>query len=99
MLRLTRALWVVSCGCFVCGCSRPLTNDECNELLEQYTERLAHSKNPDLPDPEIARLKADARKRAAEDPEFGRCSAKVSRSKWECAMKAPSVDEMERCLL
>lgn len=99
MLRLTRALWVVSCACFVCGCNRPLTNEECNELLDHYTERLAHSKDPELPDPEIERLKAGARRKAAEDPEFARCSVKVSRSKWECAMHAPSVDEVERCLL
>lgn len=99
MLRLTRALSVLWCACLVCGCGTPLTNDECNELLDHYTERLAHSKDPDLPDPEVERLKAEARKKAAEDLEFARCSKKVSRSQWECAMHAPSVDEVERCLL
>lgn len=81
------------------GCSRPLSSGECYELLDHYTERLAHSKDPDLPDPEIERLKREARKKAAEDPEFLRCSAKVSRSQWDCAMHAPSVDDVERCLL
>jgi hypothetical protein len=83
----------------VSGCGRPPTNDECNQLLDHYTELLAHSKNPELPDPEVERLKAEARQRASEDPEFGRCGAKISRRQWECAMHAPSVDEVERCLL
>jgi len=99
LLRLTRTLALSSCLCFAFGCSRRLSAGECNELLDHYTELLAHSKNSDLPDPEIERLQSEARKKAAEDPEFLRCSSKVSRSQWDCAMHAPSVDEVERCLL
>lgn len=96
---MTRAVSLSSSLCLALGCSRPLTGSECNELLDHYTERLAHSKNPDLPEPEIDRLQQEARKKVAEDPEFLRCSSKVSRSQWDCAMHAPSVDEVERCLL
>ncbi len=91
--------WLFPALFLLSGCGRSLEPSECNALLDHYTELLAHAKNPTLPDPEVERLQSQARSQAAADPEFSRCSAKVSRSQWECAMKAPSVDEVERCLL
>jgi hypothetical protein len=83
----------------VLGCSRPLDADECNQLLDHYTELLAKSLNPGISDEEILRMQKEARAKAAGDPEFARCSSKLSRRQWECAMKAPSADDVERCLL
>jgi hypothetical protein len=81
------------------ACSRPLDAGECTGLLDHYTELLVRQERLGVSDDEVQRLKAGARTRAAGSPEFAKCATKVSRSQWECAMKAPSVDEVERCLL
>lgn len=81
------------------GCGKRLDADECNQLLDHYTELLVRQKRRGVTDEEVERTKAAARLRAAGSSDFAQCSNEVSRSQWECAMKAPSVDEVERCLL
>lgn len=81
------------------GCGRPLDPDECNQLLDHYTELLVRQERRGVSDDELERTKQSARLKAAGSTDFAKCSTKVSRSQWECAMKAPSVDEVERCLL
>lgn len=80
------------------ACSRGPSPAECTALLDRYTEKLVGSDRPDVKAGELEKLKADARARAAEDPEFAECTKKVSRSAYECAMKAETVDRMEICL-
>jgi hypothetical protein len=101
LLRLTGArLCVLGFGlCLSTACSRPLSSDECNQLLDHYTELLVRSANKDVSNEDLARLEREARAKAAADQEFARCSVRVSRRQWECAMKAPNVDDVERCLL
>jgi hypothetical protein len=83
------------------SCSRSLDADECNLLLDRYTELLVREEDPHAAPARVARAQSDARTMALHDPkfEFSSCSARVSRSSFDCAMKAPSVDEMERCLV
>lgn len=85
--------------CLLVACSRPLDATECNQLLDHYTELLVRQERRGISDEEVERLKQRARTRAAASSDFAQCAAKVSRGQWECAMKAPSVDEVERCLL
>ena len=85
-------------GLAASGCGRSPTPAECTALLDRYTEKLVGSDRPDVKPGELEKLKADARARASEDPEFAACSRKVSRSQYECAMKAETVDRMEICL-
>jgi len=82
----------------VLACSRGPSPAECTALLDRYTEKLVGSDRPDVRPGELEKLKADARAHAAEDPEFAECTKKVSRSAYECAMKAETVDRMEICL-
>jgi len=94
-----RALIAAALSCLaLAGCGRGPTPAECTALLDRYTEKLVGSDRPDVKPGELEKLKADARARAAEDPEFAACSHKLSRSQYECAMKAPTVDSMEICL-
>lgn len=95
MLSLSRALVVCA---LLAGCGKPPTPAECTALLDRYTEKLVASDRPDVSPGELEKLKAVARARAAEDPAFAECSSKVSRSAYECAMKAETVDRMEICL-
>jgi hypothetical protein len=97
MLPLSRALALVF-PLAALACSRGPSPSECTALLDRYTEKLVGSDRPDVRPGDLEKLKADARARAAEDPEFAECTKKVSRSAYECAMKAETVDRMEICL-
>lgn len=82
------------------GCATPLTKAECNDLLNRYTEMLVAQEQRRATPREIERAKINARARAENDPryEFVACSERVRRSQFECAMQAPDVDSLERCL-
>jgi hypothetical protein len=95
MLPLSRALFV---SVLLVACGKPPTPAECTALLDRYTEKLVASDRPEVTAGELEKLKATARARAAEDPAFAECSRKVSRSAYECAMHAETVDRMEICL-
>lgn len=97
MLRLS--LGAVVLASLLGGCGRPLDAGECNQLLDHYTELLVRQERRGVSDDEVERSKQSARLKAAGSSEFSKCATKVSRRQWECAMKAPSVDEVERCLL
>lgn len=97
MLPLSRAL-ALALPLAALACSRGPSPAECTALLDRYTEKLVGSDRPDVRPGELEKLKADARARAAEDPEFAECTKKVSRSAYDCAMKAETVDRMEICL-
>jgi hypothetical protein len=97
MLPLSRALGYTLTLTLV-ACSRGPSPAECTAMLDRYTEKLVGSDRPDVKAGELEKLKADARARAAEDPEFAECTHKVSRSAYECAMHAETVDRMEICL-
>lgn len=97
LLRLSGTAWI--CLSLLSSCGKPLAPAECNQLLDHYTELLVRQDNRTISDEEVDRSKAGARLKAAGSHEFARCSSKVSRRQWDCAMRAPSVDEVERCLL
>ena len=81
------------------ACQKPLSAEECSALLDRYTELLAGTEGRSPSAEEILRLQREARARAARSPEFARCTDEISRSQWECAMRAPTADEIEKCLL
>lgn len=80
------------------GCQKALSDAECTELLDRYTELLIRSDRPKATVTERDDLKEATRAKAASDPAFSSCSSEVSRSDFECAMKTEDVDSMERCL-
>ena len=83
----------------VFGCAEPLRPPECTRLLDRYAELLFGIDRPDTTAEERLRLRRKTLEKAAEDPAFRRCPSKVSRSQFDCAMRAVSVDELERCLI
>ncbi len=94
---MKRLLFLGAVGLVACA-QRP-SDDECLELVERYTGKLLRANNPDLSDAELRRLQAEARSRAEDDPLLGRCRGQVTKREYECAMHAPSPDEIEKCLL
>lgn len=81
------------------GCNQPLDESECRDLLDHYVELLLQSDNPGTSAQERSKLKQEARAKADRDPAFSECSARVSRSQFECAMAAKHPDHLEQCLL
>ncbi len=98
MLRLAVALALAS-PLLLAGCGKPPSHAQCSELLDHYVDLLAKSDRPDAGAAELLRLQVQARAEAARDPAFSKCAAHVSQSQWQCAMKAPDADTLERCLL
>ena len=85
----------------VCGgCSPPPNAAECEALLERYTGMLVKEENPDILPEDVRLLQQAARSTAKHDArfEFDACADKISRRQYDCAMSAPNVDSVERCL-
>lgn len=95
MLRLSTLSLILACA----ACEERATAEQCEALLDRYTELLAASEGRQTSAEELLRLQREARLRAAADPEFSRCTEEVSKREIECAMRAPTADEIERCLL
>lgn len=72
---------------------------ECEPLLDRYVElRMRSAYDQTSVPPSKLEEKQD---RAKHDPKaaeaLGDCAKRLTREKAECAMKAPSADELERC--
>jgi hypothetical protein len=85
-------------GCGLFGCGPAPTPSECNALLDRYVQKLVDSDRPGVSAGELLKLQVEARARAAKDPAFAECGARVSRSAYDCAMRAETVDRIEICL-
>lgn len=90
---------VLSAALLCTACSRPVSDAECLQLVERYGDLLLKTNNPEISAAELSALSGEVRHRALSRPDLTRCGGQVSRSEWECAMSAPTVDDIERCLL
>ncbi len=72
----------------VVGCGKPLTPDECSQLLDRYVVLLAGSDRPEASAEERNHMRQRAKELSKRDPQFGRCGKQVSRRKFDCAMNA-----------
>jgi hypothetical protein len=81
------------------GCKKPISREECDQLLDHYVELLLKSDRPDVRAEELLRLQNEARAKAAEDPAFQHCTDEVERAQFHCAMQAKNPDRLEQCML
>lgn len=83
------------------ACQKPLDALECRRLLDRYAELLVREEEPTATPERVAQVLEQARRVAAQDPRFemAECPSRVPRRSFECAMNAPSVDTIERCLV
>lgn len=95
-----RSLLISTTLLVLSGCSKRLSDVECNTLLDHYTSKLVVNENPNASPVVIAEKQRLARELAHRDPkfEFDYCDDKVSRRQFDCAMAAMDVDSIERCL-
>ncbi|MBN2196897.1 MAG: hypothetical protein JW751_29100 [Polyangiaceae bacterium] len=99
LLSRTRFVLGVFSLFFAAGCGRRVSDDECRELLDHYTVRLLKALDPRAPGAEIDRLRLEAQIRLAMRSGLASCGDRVSRRAFDCAMRAGTPDEIERCLL
>lgn len=81
------------------GCGKPLSPDECLQLLDRYVVLLATSDRPEATAEQRNHMRQRAKELSKRDPQFGKCNKQVSRRKFECAMSAPNTDLFEQCLM
>ncbi len=83
------------------ACEPRLTAEQCEQLLDRYTEKLLLEENPRALGEEVVRRQEQARLLVRRDPayEFTRCPSLVRPTQFRCAMRATTVDDIERCLV
>jgi len=89
--------WLLLSGSFW-GCERRATPEECRDLLGHYVTMLVREQNPDLSDHDLEAQVDKTRERAAAEPSFRDCPRQIDLSELRCAMAAPNVDTLERCI-
>jgi hypothetical protein len=99
-MRSRRCLATVSFAtlALLAGCGRRATPAECDSLLDRYAELLVRQQDPGARQRDIEQAKDLARAKASTDPEFLRCTSAVRQSDVTCALAAPNVDELEKCM-
>jgi hypothetical protein len=77
----------------------PPTEAECLALLDRYVAHSLHREGAKPAAGTVADAQASARQRALANPALRRCPHDVQRRDLECALKAYTADEIERCLV
>jgi len=80
------------------GCRPKVTSLECDTLLDRYARLVVTETYPDA---SAARISVEEQRERAEargDDAFKNCRSEVSRSEFDCAMRAESADALEKCL-
>jgi hypothetical protein len=90
---------LIALGLLSASCRVTVSEAECKDLLDRYTDKLIDQAHPSLKPSERHELLMKARAKAATDPEFSACPSRVTRNQLECSLAAPDVDSIERCLL
>lgn len=74
------------------------SKEVCQAMLDRYVEHIVYAIEPKPKAAELNSFKAQARALAAEDQAFARCPTYMTRDEADCALKANTADEFERCL-
>jgi hypothetical protein len=74
------------------------SKEVCQAMLDRYVEHVVYATEVKPSASDLNSRKARARALAAEDQAFARCPTHLTRQEAECALKANTADEFERCL-
>ena len=87
-----------ACISLLCGCKPKANQTQCDLLLDRYARLVVAEKYPDATDALYGAERERERSEARGDDAFKNCTSEVSRAEFECAMRAPSADALEKCL-
>jgi len=80
------------------ACKPKASASQCDSLLERYAQLVVTEKYADAA-PEQIKLEQEREKNEARsDDAFKNCSSEVSQAEFDCAMRAPSANALEKCL-
>ncbi len=99
MRKITKlfALSVV-CATVLWGCSKKVSQPECDQLVEHYASLVVRENNPDA-SPEVVKAEQERERREAKgDDGFKNCTTEVQRSEFGCAMRSTTSEGVLRCL-
>lgn len=82
-----------------CSSGPPATEAECLAVLERYVAYSMRREGAKPSAASVAEVQALVRQRALASPAFRHCPGELERRDLECALKAYTADEMERCLV
>ncbi len=80
------------------GCRPRASASQCDLLLDRYARLVVSEKFPDASGDQIRVEQDRERNEARADDAFKNCSSEVSKAEFDCAMRAPSADGLEKCL-
>ena len=82
----------------LCGCKAKVTPAQCDALVDRYAQLVVTEKMPDAGAETIKTEQERERGEARGDDAFKNCSSEVSRTEFDCAMRAATPDAIEKCL-
>lgn len=80
------------------SCKPKITTAQCDALVDRYAQLVVTEK---MPDAGLGTIKAEQERERGEargDDAFKNCTSEVSRAEFDCAMRAPTADALEKCL-
>jgi len=98
VVRFCRRTVTVTIAAALAGCSAHASPAQCSSLLDRYVELLVREQDPKASESELERQRQATREKARTDASFARCPDEVTAKELTCALRAPTVDEFEKCL-
>ena len=96
--RIQRALaLLIAIGCSV-GCKPKASATQCDRLLDRYAELVVKERILDASADQIKAERDREKSEARSDDAFKNCSSEVSQLEFDCAMRAATADDLEKCL-
>jgi len=80
------------------ACKKKVTSQQCDELIDRFSELYVKEHSPDAGAENIAEEKARVRQQAMLSDELKNCPSEVQVEEHACAMKATTSDAMLKCL-
>ena len=80
------------------SCKPKITPVQCDALIDRYAQLVVTEKLPDAGPETIKTEQERERGEARGDDAFKNCTSEVSRAEFDCAMRAPTADALEKCL-
>jgi hypothetical protein len=91
-------LLVLAMPALEAGCKRRVTQAQCDAIVERYAELVVRDALPDASASVVDEERERERAAAHGDDSFKNCTSELRASDYECAMRAPTPDALEKCL-